>query len=68
MIQETHFMKEGLIKLKNISNFQIFEKLRENKFGGGLAIGALDNLNPIWLGDGGSEVEAMSIQICVQKM
>ena len=67
-LQETDLLKEGLIKFQNDQNYQIFEKLRETKSGGGLAIGAVNSLNPIWLGDGGSDVEAISIQISVQGM
>ena len=67
-LQETHLSKEGNIKFQNDKSFQIFEKLRETKSGGGLAIGARHELNPIWLGDGGSEVKALSIQIAVQDL
>ena len=64
-IQETHFLKEGSIKF---DNFQIFEKTRETKSGGGLLVGALKDLNPIWIGDGGSTAEAMSIKVSVKDM
>ena len=63
-----HLVREGQIKFKNDKEFQIFEKLRESKSGGGLAIGALNSLNPVWIGDGGSKVEAISIQISVYNM
>ena len=61
-VQETHFVKEGSVKFKGVDRFQIFEKLRDTKSGGGLCIGALQDLNPIWVG------ESMSIKITVQDM
>ena len=51
-LQETHYEKEGSIKFKGDDKYQIFEKLRVNKSGGGLAVIALKELNPIWLWDG----------------
>ena len=62
-LQETHSMKEGLIKFDNSAMYQIFEQVRENKSGGGLSIGALKTLNPVWVGDGGVDAEAMTVQI-----
>ena len=67
-LQETHFIREGQIKFHNNQNFQIFEKLRCSKYGGGLAIGARNELNPVWLGDGGQEVESLSVQISLHEM
>ena len=67
-VQETHFVKEGSVKFKGVDRFQIFEKLRDTKSGGGLCIGALQDLNPIWVGDGGCKVESISIKITVQDM
>ena len=46
----------------------MFEKVRDKKSGGGLLIGALKDLSPIWIGDGGTKVEALSIKISVKKM
>lgn len=67
-IQETHLVKEGCIEFQNGTSFQIFEKLRETRFGGGLAIGARHELHPVWLGDGGCDAEALTIQITIQEM
>ena len=61
-------VKEGLIRFQSDENFQMFEKIRDNKLGGGLVIGALKSLNPIWLNYGGSEAEAFTIQISVKNM
>ena len=67
-LQETHMNREGLIKFKNSSNFQIYEKNRNDKSGGGLAIGVLKELNPAWIRDGEDKVEAMTITISVQNL
>jgi len=62
-LQETHSIKEGSIKFENSLNYQIYEQVRDNKSGGGLSVGVLKSLNPVWLRDGGGEVEAMTVQI-----
>ena len=62
-LQETHAIKEGTIKFDNSSMYQIYEQVRQNKSGGGLSIGVLKSLNPVWLHDGGVEVEAMTVKI-----
>ena len=66
-LQESHVKKVGSIKLKSSNNFQIYEKVRDKKGGGGLAIGIEKSLNPAWIRDGGDEVEAMTIKFSVQK-
>ena len=65
-LQETHLTKEGQIKFENSGNYQIYEKLRSTKSGGGLAVGVLNDLNPVWLGEGEDNVKAISIQISVK--
>ena len=47
---------QGKIKTKN-SNIQIFELVRKDKCGGGLAIGALNDLNPVWISEADNEAE-----------
>ena len=56
----------GKIKTENAKNFQIYELVRKSSRGGGLALGALHDLNPIWLGEGDDEIESLSIGITVQ--
>ena len=64
-LQETKFTSKGNIK---IPNYKVFELLRDYTSGGGIAIGALCDLNPIWVKDGGQQAEALSIQITVKNM
>ena len=44
----------------------IFEHLRVNSRWGGLAIGCLEELKPVWVRDGGDSVEAMSIEVSIK--
>ena len=65
-VQETKFKEEGKIR---IGDYVIFEKLRNTKTnGGGLAIGCKEELNPIWVREGGEEVETLSIDIFVKQL
>ena len=61
------------MKAKNLENYQIFELRREKSKneggkglgGGGLAVGALHDLNPILLRQGNDEVECLTVQVDV---
>ena len=55
-----------MIKVDRIEEFEIFELIREEKGGGGLAVGAKKSLSPLWINDGGNKVEAITVQITVQ--
>ena len=67
-LQETHLSREGKIKFENSKKYQIYEKLRTTKAGGGLAIGVLNDLKPVWIGEGEENIEALSVQISVNEM
>ena len=45
----------------------IFEKVREDRDGGGLAIGCVPELTPAWVREGEGPVEALSVNIFVKK-
>ena len=64
-LEETKFTAKGNIK---IPNYKVFELLREKNMGGGIAIGALTDLKPVWVRDGGQDAEALSIQITIRNM
>ena len=64
-IEETKYRSEGKFKLEN---YEIFELTRKNREGGGLALGCLKNLNPVWVRDGDENVEALSIELYVNKL
>ena len=67
-LQENHLSREGKLKFENSDNYQIYEKVRQTKSGGGLAIGVLNDLNPVWVGEGENKVEAISVQVSVKEM
>ena len=58
-VQESKLPKSGLIK---IPGYQIFEKIRKNKKGGGLLTAADDDLNPVLVSNGSEENEIITIQ------
>ena len=63
-IEETKMRRQGKIKAEN---YQIFELVRKSTSAGGLAIGALNDLNPVWVGEGGDKTEYLSVEITVHK-
>ena len=64
--QETKFREEGHLKLGD--DYVVYELVRKNGGGGGLALGCLKELNPCWVGDGGESVEALSVNIFLKSM
>ena len=64
-MQETKCQVKGKFKL---DEYYIYELLREKSKGGGLAIGALKDLDPVWIKEGNDEVEAITIEIKVKKL
>ena len=67
-LQETKCRKQGKIGAANLKNYQVYQLIRKNSQGGGMAIAAHKDLNPIWLGEGNDETEVLSVQISVQEM
>ena len=67
-LQETKRKKQGGWKIQNGSNYQIFEMLRKEKVGGGLAIGVVPELNPVWISEGNDEVEVLVVQVEIQQL
>ena len=59
-IEETKYKNSGKFK---IENYEIFELVRSNREGGGLAIGCLKDLHPTWVREGNDIVEAISVDI-----
>ena len=65
LLEETKYKDQGKFKL---NDYIIFEKVRENRNGGGLALGCIKELKPVWVRDGGDAVEALSVEIFVSKL
>ena len=53
----------GRIKTPNSSKYQIYELLRKTKGGGGLAIGVLHDLNPVWVSEGTDQIEVLVVEV-----
>ena len=72
-IQETKFKQTGYLQL---GDYKIFESIRapepgrliNHQSGGGLALGCLRVLKPVWVRDGGDNAEALSVVINVKHM
>ena len=64
-VEETKYKDTGKLKF---DNYVIFELVRENREGGGLALGCAKDLNPVWVREGDDSVEALSVEIFVKKM
>ena len=61
-IEETKMRKPGQIKTKMSENYIIYELIRKNGGGGGLAIGIEKNLKPVWIDEGNDDVEVLIIE------
>ena len=64
-VQETKFRKPGKIKSENSKFYQVFELNRKANAGGGLAIGAVLDVDPVWISEGSDEVEILVVEISV---
>jgi hypothetical protein len=63
--QETKLKQQGRIKTEHSRKYRIFELNRKEKLGGGLAIGALEDVQPVWISKGENEVEILVVEIQV---
>ena len=66
-LQETKFKEEGQFKLGE--DYIIYELIRrQERGGGGIALGCLRELNPCWVSEGNDEVEIISVDIFLKNM
>ena len=61
-MQETLCTQLNSLKMDDL-DFVVYEKVRDNKSGGGVAIAAKKDLNPILILEGDTNVEALTIDI-----
>ena len=64
-MQETKSAQVNQLKMED---FIIYERIRYEKDGGGVAIGAKKDLNPVLIAEGEENVEAISIDITLAKI
>ena len=62
-LQETKLRRQGTIKSQNFQNYVIFELIRKQKCGGGLAKGVAKELSPIWISEGNDGVEFLQFKL-----
>ena len=67
-VQETKLYTGGRIKSINSQKYQIFELNRQHKAGGGLAIGALEDVEPVLISEGDDNTEVLVIEISASRM
>ena len=60
-LQETKFKIEG--KLRDFKEYQTYELIRKNKECGGLAIGALEEVEPVFISEGDDNTEVVVIEV-----
>ena len=58
-IEETKLKRQGRLKLKN---YVVYELNRKDKNGGGIAIGILEELKPVWISEGDDNIEVLTIE------
>ena len=64
-MQETKLKKPNRIKTASSQKFTLYELHRKDKSGGGLCIGVLKDLHPVWVAQGDDEVECLSVEIWI---
>ena len=65
-LEETKYEASGRLKIGN--SYHIYELIRQDKKGGGLALGCLKELNPVWVREGNDLVEALSVEIFLKNI
>ena len=67
-IQETKVKTVGKIKSKNSNNYTIFELVRKQSRGGGLAILVKPDLNPVWISEGDDVTEMLVVEVHIKEL
>ena len=62
-IEETKYRKQNQIKSENISNYFVYQLNRQEKMGGGIAIGVDKSLDPVWINEGNDDIELLNVQV-----
>ena len=57
--------REGRI---NLDGYQIYELVRSSKLGGGLALGALDKIDPAFISEGYDVTEILGVEVKLHNM
>ena len=68
MLQETKLTVNEVIKSEASKDFQVYYLNRQNKHGGGLAVGIENNIESTLIREGDDNIEALSIQIILKQL
>ena len=58
-VEETKLKRQGKLKMKN---YEVYELNRKDKNGGGIAIGIIEELKPVWISEGDDNIEVLTIE------
>ena len=67
-VQESKMRRQGKIRTESSNQYTIFELVRKNSAGGGLALGVLNELEPIWISEGNDDIEIQTVQISLAEL
>ena len=67
-IQETKLRTVGKIKSENSKGFTIFELVRKQSRGGGLATLVKPDLNPVFISEGDDFTEILAVQVHIKEL
>ena len=67
-LQETKVRKIGKLKSENSKKYTIFELVRKHSHGGGLAIMAKPELEPVWIAEGDDQVEVLVVEVRIKEL
>ena len=62
-VQETKFRTNGKLKTENSDKYYIYELIRKDRAGGGIAIGVHKDLDPVWVNEGIDGVELLTVEV-----
>ena len=68
MLQETKLTVNEVIKCEASKDFQVYYLNRQNRQGGGLAVGIENNIESTLIREGDDNIEALSIQIILKQL
>ena len=62
-IEETKLKRPGKLNHENLSKYVVYELNRKNRNGGGLAIGVIKELKPVWISEGDDNTEILTVEV-----
>ena len=67
-VQETKVYRPGKIKTDHSKNYTIYELHRKKTLGGGIALGVLNSLDPLWIDEGDDDSEYIVVGITIGQL